>query len=226
MWHWSLPILQKFQPFKILYVLRFSSPKVPSQISQLDIATVDTFLNSFFLPYLSHRPNAQNFHHMTIFGETCTTIPGESHRVSWTMKKWQNDTPQNKGVSPQGVKEHPHLWGAPGWCWGQRTALRMTLYTSVLWQNVRQILTRELWQVRHSHLMNPPPLTQAPESATEPGLPYKKKHLWQPWASWCARSGLPRSGHNLLEEKSHLHVATKVTAEPKTTASQSNSSIK
>ena len=179
MWHWSLPILPRFQPFKILYVLRFSSPKVPSQISQLDITTIDTFLNSFFLPYLSHHPNTQSLHHMTIFGETCKLSLGR-HTVSWTMKKWQNDTPQNKGVSPQGVKEHSHLWGAPGWCWGQRTALRMTLYTLVLWQNVWQILTWKLWQVHHSHLMNPPPLTQAPESATEPGLPYKKNIYGSP----------------------------------------------
>ena len=170
MWHWSLPILPRFQPFKILYVLRFSPPKSQVKEDNLDITTIYTFLNSFFLPYTSHHPNVQNFHHMTIFGETCTTLPGESHRVSWTLKKWHGDLHRPRVSLPR-VLRRIHIFGVPLMVLRPEDSSEADTVTLVLWQNVWQMWTRELWPAHHGHWMHAPPLTQAPESATGPGLP-------------------------------------------------------
>lgn len=101
-------------------------PKSQVKEANLDITSIYIFLNSFFLPYWSHHPNAQNFHHMTIFGETCTTLLGESHRVSWTVKKWPSDLHRPRVSLPRGLRRI-HIFGCPWWCWGQRTAPRLTL---------------------------------------------------------------------------------------------------
>lgn len=204
MWHWSLPILPEFPALKILYALRFSSPKSQVKEANLDITTIYTFLNAFFLPYLRHHPNTPEFPSHDDLWWNLNSPPWESHRVSWTVK-WHSDLHRPR-VSPQGVGASTSL-GCPWWCWGQRAALEDDTVPSVLWQSVWQMVAGELWlKVHHSLLNEPPPLTQAPESATEPGLP---KRLMAALGLVVCTLWFARSGHSLLRRKPHLHAATK-----------------
>lgn len=78
--------------------------------------------------------------------------------------------PQTKGVSPQGVKAHPHLWGAPGDAEARGQLWRWHCTLSVVTKCMTNGGRRAVPSASRP-LNEPPPLTQAPESATEPGLP-------------------------------------------------------
>ena len=170
MWHWSLPILPRFQPFKILYVLRFSSPKVPSQRSQFG-HHLNLHLSKFiFSPLLKSPSQRSEFPshddlwwnlHNSPWGVTQSLLDREE------VTRWP---PQTKGVSPQGVKVHPHRWASLVVLRPEDSSEADTV-TLVLWQNVWQMWTRELWPAHQGHWMHPPPLPRALESATGPGLP-------------------------------------------------------
>ena len=224
MWHWSLPILPRFQPFKILYVLRFSSPKVPNQRSQFGHHH-NLHLSKFI--FFSLTQVIMLTLRISITWRSLVK-PAQlslgSHRVSWTVKKWHGDLHRPR-VSLPGVLRHIHIVGVPLVMLRPEDSSEADTVTLVLWQNVWQMWTRELWPVHHGHWMNPPPLTQAPESATEPGLPTKKR-LMAALSFMTCTLWFAKIRPQFARWKPHLHVATKVIVEPKTTASQSNSPIR
>ena len=188
---------QGSSPSKSFMFLDSVPPKSQVKEANLGITTIYTFLNAFFLPYLRHHPSTQNCHHMTIFGETCTTLPGESHRVSWTMKKWHRDLHRPRVSLPR-VLRRIHIFGVPLVMLRPEGSSEDDTVPSVLWQNVWQMVAGELWQVHHGRLMNPLHWPRPRNLQQSPGCP--RNVLWQLWAWWCAPSGLPRSGHSLLEE--------------------------